>query len=137
MAVRAGRGRLVYRGLHVKVYFDMDRAGIRHIAVGPELQALTLEIVARKALPYAVSISPRSQRRVDDEHHRHYQDSFIVQPVRTGLSPEAIGRPPMRRAGARLANIARHAAVIEFGKQGQRAHHVLRRTLEHLSAGAS
>lgn len=129
--------RLVYHGLHVKVRFDMDRAGIRRLAISPEIQAITLDVVTRKALPYAVSISPRSQRRVGDEHHRHYQDSFVVQPIRTGLPPEAIGRPPMRRAGARLANVARHAAVVEFGKRGQRAHHVLRRTLEHLSPGVS
>ncbi len=125
----------VYTGTHVRVDFALDRSGIRRIAVGPALRKSCLEVAA-KAMAYAVSISPRSSRTDDDDDHPHYQDSFRIRTVHTGLPPESIGNPPMRRIGARLVNIARHAAVVEYGKRGQRGKHILRRTLEHLDTGA-
>ncbi len=126
----------VYTGVHVRVDFAMNISGIRKIAVGPQLRRACLEVVT-KALPYAVSISPRSTRNADqDPGHPHYQDSFKVETVHTGLPPESIGRPPMRRIGARLKNVARHAAVVEYGRRGQRGHHILRRTLQHIESTA-
>jgi hypothetical protein len=129
----------VYTGRHVTVDFQLDARGIRKIATGWALRRACLLVVTTQALPYAVSISPRSRRdRGEDRDHPHYQDSFQVESVVTGAGgDESIGRPPMRRVGARLVNIARHAAVVEFGKRGQRGHHILRRTLEHLDTGPS
>jgi hypothetical protein len=118
----------------VRVDFEMDAAGIRRIAVGPALRKACLEAVGIAAA-YAVSISPRSNRTDNDDDHPHYQDSFRVRTVHTGLAPESIGHPPMRRIGARLVNVARHAAVVEFGRRGRRGHHILRKTLEHIDSG--
>ncbi len=128
----------VYTGRHVRVDFQLDARGIRKIAVGWHLRRACLLVVSTQALPYAVAISPRSNRdREEDRDHPHYQDSFEVESVVTGLAPESIGNPSMRRVGARLVNVARHAAVVEYGKRGQRGHHILRRTLEHLDSGPS
>lgn len=127
----------VYTGIHVKVDFQMDIAGIRRIALGESLRRSCLQVVTA-AMPYAISISPRSNRTDDEHDHPHYQDSFHVETVRTGEGgDESIGHPPMLRVGARLVNVARHAAVVEFGKKGQRGQHILRKTLEHLSVGPS
>lgn len=122
----------VYTGRYVHVDFKMNVSGIRKIAVGMPLRKACMEVAA-KALPYAVSISPRSRRNADqDPGHPHYQDSFKIDAVYTGIAPESIGNPPMRRIGARLANTARHAVIVEWGKRGQRGRHILRKTLEHL-----
>lgn len=130
MAELTPRGRVVYRGQWVVARFDMDRHGFRQIAVNPSLRDSCLRAVTAVALPYAKSISPRS-----DRHHRHYQDSFVVQSVRTGLAPpEIIGTPPMMRVAARLVNIAPHAAAVEWGTRGRPAHHILRKTIDHLNS---
>lgn len=129
MATVAGmRGNLVYRGRHVTVTFELDRKGIAVMAVGKELRHSCHEVVA-KALPYAVSISPRSSR-----DHQHYQDSFVTESTLTGLPPESIGKIPMLRVSARLVNIAAHAAAVEWGDMGDggRGYRVLRRTLQHI-----
>ncbi len=125
----------VYTGRHVRVDFEMNPRGIRACAVGPQLRRACLIVVGR-ALPYAISISPRSARNDNDPDHPHYQDSFRIETVHTGLPPEAIGRIPMRRIGARIVNTARHAAVVEYGRRGQRGRHILRRTLQHIEATA-
>lgn len=132
MARRAGRGELVYPGRHVRVWFELDRRGIQACAVGPELAAATRACATREAMPYAIRISPRSNN--NEPGHKHYQDSFHVETVYTGLTPpESIGRPPMLRVGARLVNTAPHAAALEWGNKIAKGRRILGRTLDHMS----
>ncbi len=128
MAVRGTRGRLVYRGRNLTVYFDLDRKGMARVAVGEELKAAVTEVVAERALPYARSSSPRSNR-----NHLHYADAFVVDNTSTVV---LVG---LRRVAARLVNTSGHAAAVEWGnaKTRGRGHHVLRQTLEHLVAGGA
>lgn len=124
------RGDFVWQGQHVTVTFEADKKGLAKCAVGKELRAACHQIVELVALPYAISISPRSSR--DD--HIHYQDQFAVQDTWTGITPESIGRPPMLRVATRLVNFAPHAAAVEWGNQktGGTGRHVLRKTLQHI-----
>lgn len=124
-----GERRRVYTGRHVNVEFEMDPKGIAACAVGPQLRDACHDVVVTRALPYAYGISPRSSQH----EHRHYQDSFKVEDVLTGIAPDSIGEPPMLRVGTRLLNVARHAAVVEFGRKGSRGYRVLGRTLDHLN----
>ena len=124
-----GERKRVYTGRHVTVDFEMDVGGIARCAVGDELRDACHSVVVSRALPYAYAISPRSSQ--DD--HEHYQDSFKVEDVLTGIAPDSIGKPPMLRVGTRLLNVARHAAVVEFGRRGYRGHRVLGKTLDHLN----
>ena len=124
------RGKVVYRSRNVKVEFKLNRKGIAACALGPELRASCNRVVRERALPFAVSISPRS-----DDDHQHYADSWEVDDIVTGVSPESIGRPPMLRVGTRLVNQVRHAAAVEWGNaRHPRGHHVLQRTLDHLNS---
>lgn len=127
-----GLGKVVYRSRNVTVQFRLDRKGIAACAVGDDLRDAVYKVAAHKAMPYAISISPRSGN--DDEGHQHYQDSFRVEMVLTGAAaPESIGRPPMLRVGARLVNVARHASAVEWGnKVSPRGHRVLGKTLDML-----
>ncbi len=99
-----GRRETVYRGVHCKVEYDIDsyRKGIRKLARGPELRALT-KLVCQKAIPYAVSVSPKRSGT--------YKKSFKV--VGGTMVWGRIG--PMRRAFAQLANTAYYAVHVEFG----------------------
>lgn len=120
----------VYRGRHVTVEFELNRRGIARCAVGPELKAACHGVVETRALPYAVSISPRSSRR-----HQHYQDSFRVDD--DTWTPKA--RMPdwhMRRVVTRLVNTSPQAILVEVGpEQGNdRGFHVLGKTLAFLAA---
>lgn len=116
----------VYRGRNVRVEFELDRAGIREIAVGPELAYATHYVADVVAKPYAITNSPRSL-----VNKIHYQDSFRV----TQVVVDGIGHPPMRRVGARLLNIAPHAAAVEWGnRRTPRGHHVLGATLDFLNS---
>lgn len=129
------QGKVVYRSPNVVVRFKLDRDGIRKIALGPELRSACHDVVESKALPYAIGISPVSDRR----RAQHYIFSFQVHDVLTGmLAPENIGHPPMLRVGARLINTAPHAAAVEWGtaKNGGRGHRVLGRTLDYLNSAA-
>ena len=123
-----GRGKVVYRGRHVIVQFKLDRKGIAMVALGPKLAEAVMDVAHTRAMPYAKSISPRSNQT----DHEHYQDSFRVDAILTGIAPDSIGKPPMLRVGARLMNVARHAAAVEWGRKGRRGHRVLGRTLDHL-----
>lgn len=115
-------GRVVYRGQHVTVSFNMDRKGIAKVAMGPELAAAVINLAETKAKPFAVSISPRSNRA-----HQHYADSFTVVP-----GTETIAA--MKRVAARLINTAPHAAAVEWGNEKTpNGHRVLGKTLDHLS----
>ncbi len=126
-----GERKRVYTGRHVRVDFQMNPEEIARCAVGPDLRDACHDVVVNRALPYAMSISPVSLRF--DLDHVHYIDSFQVEDVLTGVAPESIGNPPMLRVGTRLLNVARHAAVVEFGRAGSRGHRVLGRTLDHLN----
>lgn len=124
------RGELVYRGRHVTATFEMNREEIARCAVGPDLRDACNQVVVRRALPYALSISP-----VSDRDHPHYVGQFAVVDVLTGLPPEKIGKIPMLRVATRLYNLAVHAAIVEVGDgHGQQGHYVLTRTLNHLHA---
>jgi hypothetical protein len=129
VAPRAGRGKRVYTGIHVTVHFDLDRQGIKLLAVSPQVGDGVEDFVKTKLKPYARSISPRSRR--NEAGHIHYQDAFETDRVITGAPPaaEIIGRPPMRRVGVRLLNVAPHAAAVEFGNRGRKSHRVLGKTL--------
>lgn len=129
-----GRGKVVYRSRDVTVRFEMDYKGIAALALGPRLAAVVFDVASRKAMPYAISVSPRSDRRRDGDNRAHYQDSFRVVPLVTGAPParEIIGKPPMWRVGARLINVSPHAAAVEWGNRGRRGHRVLGKTLDHL-----
>lgn len=120
----------VYTGRSVHAYFELNRPGIAGLAVDNNLLRVSCHLLAeRVAKPYAISISPRS-----DENHQHYQDSFVVEDILTGITPEAIGDPPMLRVGSRLLNGVRHAAAVEWGhRRAPNGHHVLGRTLEYLN----
>ncbi len=115
-------------GRFVIVKFKLDRRGVQAIAMSGPVRGAVMDVARNRALPYAISISPRSDRT----DHRHYQDSFVVVPAFSGLAPEAIGRPPMLRVAARLINISPHAAAVEFGKKGRRGQRILGRTVDHL-----
>jgi hypothetical protein len=125
------RGKVVYPGQHVVVSYEPDKAGIAACAVGPRLAEAVLDLAAKKAMPYAIRISPRSKRPAAEEGdgHRHYQDSFFVEPG----TVHDIGKPPMVRVAARLLNTSAQATIVEVGSKRSRAYRVLRRTLDHLN----
>jgi hypothetical protein len=111
----------VYVSATMVCEFEMDRAGIREIAMGGELRKGVDEIVA-EALPYAIDVSPESTG--------NYKKSWKVD---TGGSSVVAA---MRRVAARLVNTDPAAAAIEYGnKHGAPAHHTLRAVLEHISDG--
>lgn len=113
----------VYRGRNVTVEFELDRKGIAACAMGPELRASVLDLAEHEAKPFAVSISPHSNR----QDHRHYADSF-------GIVPGAMMIRRMRRVAAHLINSAPHAAAVEWGNERTpNGHRVLGRTLDHLN----
>ncbi len=110
--------------------FQMDRAGIRRIALRGELRTACARIAAR-GLPYAVAISPRRTGA--------FSKSFEIMFGHTWVAG-------MRRVAVRLANTDPGAAAIEFGSHHERVnrfgrdisynlggHHTLRRTLAFLS----
>lgn len=126
------RGKRVYTGRHVNVNFELDRKGIAKCAVGPDLRDACHDIIVNRALPYALSIAPRSSN--NEPGHQHYADHFEVDDTTTGLPPEAItARWPMLRVASRLVNQVRHAVFVEFGGQHENGHQVMTRTLEHLN----
>lgn len=116
--------RLVYVGRNVRVEFEMDYAGMRRVAVGPELK-IACFLVAKKAQPYAESIAP--------EDTGQYKASFDVDMGHAWVAG-------MRRVAARLLNTDPGAAAIEFGSMHpegfQAGHHTLRKTLAHISRRA-
>jgi acyl-homoserine lactone acylase PvdQ len=122
---RATRGRLVYRGQNLTVYFELNRRDMARYAVGDEVKSVVTEVAETRAKPYAISISPRSNRQ-----HLHYADAFVVDNSHTVVIAA------LRRASARLVNTAGHAAAVEWGNRQTRGegHRVLGRTLEHLHA---
>ncbi len=116
-------GRIVYQSPRCAVTFDYDFSGMAKCAMGPELEAAVLHLAENVAKPYAISISPRSNRAGPD----HYQDSFVVIPATTTIKN-------MRRVAALLLNTSMHAAAVEWGNNRIRhPHRVLTKTLDHLN----
>jgi hypothetical protein len=115
------QGRSAYHGKNIDISFELNLPGVAAFANNPKLEAALLAL-AKRAQAYAMSISPLS-----DREHRHYVDSFEV-------SPGHIVIAAMRRVTAELHNTAPHAAAVEWGNAATRgtAHHVIRRTLDHL-----
>lgn len=113
----------VYTGTHAIVDFQMDRKGIAEIAMGPRLAEAVISVCELRAKPYAISISP-----VSDRNHRHYVEGFDV------LLGTATIRS-LRRVAGLLLNTSEHAILVELGnsQNGGKGHHVLRKTLSHLS----
>ncbi len=129
---RLARGDLVYRGVHCTVHFDLDRDGIRKLAVSEQMGGASRDWIVNKAIPFAKGISPRSSK--DDK--KHYQDSFEIEKVFVGMPPSdlIIGKPfPMMRAAHRMLNTAPYAVAVEYGdkrtRRRQRAHRVFGRVM--------
>lgn len=123
--------REVFAGTHVRVVFDPDKKGIARCALVNADLAFATADTARKGMEFAIGISPRSNR--NEPGHRHYQDSFNVEP---GVVWD-IGKPPMARISARIINDSPQATVVEVGDGrahgGTKARRILRQTLEHLN----
>lgn len=117
-----GRKHVVYVSDRMVCEFEMDRDGIARIAVGAELKAAVHDLVERKAMPYAISISPIGRTR---EYVSSWQavDTYAVI---AGL----------RRVACRLFNGSGHAAAVEWiSKRGSgHGYHVLGRTLAYLNS---
>ncbi len=129
--VRNRRGQLVYRGVHTTVHFKLNRVGVAAVAVSRQVGDACEDWAKHKAMPYAVSISPRSR----ESDKKHYFQSFEVHSILTGAPPASklIGRPPMLRRGAILINTSPYAIAVEYGEKRasarQKSHRVLGKTL--------
>lgn len=119
-----GRKR-VYTGRHVNVDFKLNRAGIQAIANGPEIRRSLEDVVAHIAKPIAVALAAQFVESGE------YERSFRVQNIHIIAGPR---RWPMLRASCRLVNISDHAILVEKGRKGQHAHHILSKTIEHMIA---
>jgi hypothetical protein len=114
----------VYQSQSVIVDYEPARGpeGIAGIAMSRPVAGACRELVERKALPYAISISPRSTKQ-----HQHYADSFFVEEGTTVIAA-------MRRVALLLVNDSDHAAAVEWGnEQTPDPHRVLGRTLAYLN----
>lgn len=119
----------VRRGRGVRVEFAMNRAGIRKIALGPELLASCRSVVVRRAMPFAIRNSPRGRRDEAD-----LGAAFVASWRVSEGTAFLVG---MKRVAVKLINVAPHAAAVEFiNPETGRGHGygVLARTLAHLHA---
>lgn len=107
-----------YTGTHLTVDFEMNRAGIRRIALGPALAAATRSAVVHRGMPYAIQNSPRGETL-------DYVSSWRAQDTHVTFNG-------MRRVATKLINVSAHAAAVEWGRGGRAG--VLRKTLAHLNA---
>ena len=115
----------VYHGVHIKIDFELNRSGIREIANGPEIVRVLESIIANLGKPVAEGLS------AEFIHSGDYERSFRVENTHTVAGPPEW---PMRRASCRLVNISDHAVIVEVGTKNSPAHHIMRKTLEHLVA---
>ncbi len=122
-----GKRRTVYRSSRLTVEFALDRGGINALAKSDQIYDPCRRLAAENALPYAVSISPRSRR--EDHANPHYQDSFQVDRVVV----HGIGKPPMIRVGARLINTSDQATIVEVGTATSPRYRVLGEVIDHLN----
>jgi hypothetical protein len=115
----------VYRSDRLVVHFKLDRKGINLMAKSDQIYDPCRRLAEEKGLPYAVSISPRSNR----EDHVHYQDAWKVDRVMV----HGIGIPPMVRTGARLINTSEQATMVEVGTDTSPRYRVLGEVIDHLN----
>lgn len=108
----------VHTGTQLTVDFEMDRRGIRKIAMGLPLAEATRSAVVHRAMPYAIQISPRGETL-------DYVSSWRAQDTQIVING-------MRRVATKLVNVSDHAAAVEWGRGGRAG--VLRRTLAHLNS---
>ncbi len=118
----SGKRYTVYASPRMVVQFELDRQGIEKVAVGDELRDATRSAVTQRAMPYAISISPRGDTL-------EYVSSW--EPVDTYVVIAG-----MRRVACRLLNTSQHAAAVEWVSKRGFGHGrgVLRRTLAHLNS---
>lgn len=116
-----GRRHTVYVSPRLVVQFEMDRAGIAELAVGQALKDATLSVVAHRAMPYAISISPHGSTG-------NYVSSWRVEETFAIIAG-------LRRAACKLVNDSPHAAAVEWvsARGFGRGYGVLRRTLANLN----
>jgi hypothetical protein len=117
-----GRKHVVYVSERMVCEFEMDRDGIARVAVGSELKEAVHHLVERKAMPFAVSISPIGRTR-------DYVSSWRVIDTYAVIAG-------MRRVACRLFNGSAHAASVEWvSKRGNgHGYHVLGKTLAYLNS---
>ncbi len=117
-----GRRDIVYVSPRLVVSFAMNRAGIARIAVAQPMRETVHLVVSQKAMPYAISISPRGSTL-------EYVSSWQTVDTYTVIAG-------MRRAAARLRNNSTHAAAVEWVSRRGSGHgyHVLGRTLAYLAS---
>lgn len=114
----SNRRTTVYASPRLIAQFEMDRRGIRKIAVGQPLRAATRSAVVGRAMVHAIQISPRGQTL-------EYVSSWRASDGFTVIAG-------MRRAACKLVNIAPHAAAVEWGRGGNQG--ILRKTLAWLNS---
>ncbi|MER5608341.1 hypothetical protein AB0F93_00095 [Micromonospora tulbaghiae] len=107
-----------YTGTHLTVDFKLSRAGIRRIALGPELADATRSAVVYRAMPFAIRRSPRGETL-------DYVSSWRAHSTTVTLFG-------MRRVATKLINESAHAAAVEWGRGGKAG--VLKATLAHLNS---
>lgn len=117
-----GRRHTVYVSDRMVCQFEMDRDGIARIAVGQALRDAVHELVAHKAMPYAISISPRGDTLEYVSSWRAIDTFEVI--------------AGMRRAACRLFNGSTHAAAVEWVSRRGHGHgyHVLGNTLAYLNS---
>jgi hypothetical protein len=111
------RRQTVYASPRLIVTFEMDRTGIRKIAVGEALKAAVHSAVVQRAMPFAIQISPHGDTL-------EYVSSWRAVDGFTVIAG-------MRRAACNLLNTSGHAAAVEWGRGGNQR--ILGRTLAHLN----
>lgn len=128
-----GLGReTVYRGVHVKADFKLDRDGFRKIALSRKVRKAVHDVVKDHAKPIAEGLAGTFSET------GRYRDSFKIHDT------QVVAGPPtwkMLRASAQLYNSAKkpgakqsYALVVEVGDQKHTAHHVLAKTLAQMVA---
>lgn len=137
------RGRVVYRGPNVTVWYDFHPRGIARAAMGHELRAAVHHVAEHVAKPYAISISPHYSGR--------YKRAFKVHDTTRTIDGPA---GALTRVAADLVNNAHlpshqfsYATVVELGHRPEAdtglapnrtpAYRVMGRTLAWLHATAA
>jgi hypothetical protein len=116
--LRGGRT-VVYASPQLICEFELNRAGIAKIAVSAPVKAAVHSLVVRRAMPYAIQISP--VRTYDYVSSFNAVDTYAV-------------IAGMRRAACKLVNSSAHAAAVEWGRGGRQR--ILGRTLDFLNGSS-
>jgi hypothetical protein len=97
--------------------------GFAEFALSPEMRKILAE-VAEKGKEYAETISEPFRKTGDYASKFGIVEASVKVTARDGAIPW--------RAAAILENTSDHAAAVEVGNRGHKAHHVLARTAEFL-----